>query len=277
MNFKDVLALVTSRAADESVVAFAEQLAWQNNGRVTAALVNWEPNFAPVEGLSVDPLYGRLMKEANDQLNSETAKLSERLSRENAPFSVEPYLIAFGAAGATLGMRARHADISVVARPTEANSESAHAIVEAALFDSGRPVIMVPPHWKAGAIGRRVLVAWKPTREAARALGDADEFISQAESVSIATVDGKPSRGFGEQPGADIAAHLAYRGAKTELFNLSSGGRSESAAILDQALAVGADLIVMGGYGRSRISEFIFGGVTRGLLKHASVPVLMSH
>lgn len=277
MSFRDILAVVTSQAANEHVIAFANQLASQTKGRVTAAVVNWEPNFTPAEGWALDPLYGQLLVDARNQLASEADKLKTRLAREEAPSSVEPYLLDIGAAGVAVGMRARHADVSIVARPTQAHMESGQAILDAVLFEAGRPVIFVPPEWKPGKIGRRILVAWKPTREAARALADADAFIGSAESVSIVTVDGKPSRGYGEQPGADIAAHLAYRGAKAELFNLASGGRSESEAIMSQAVSLGADLVVMGGYGRSRMSEFIFGGVTRGMLRHATVPVLMSH
>jgi len=277
MSVKDILAIVTSAASNEPVIAFAEQLAQQTGGRVTAALVNWEPNYAPVEVLAVDPLYGQLLEDARDQLRGEADKLKVRLLQGETAAAVESYLIDRGAAGVALGLRARHADLSLVAKPTKLNADSVQAILDAALFESGRPVIIVPPEWKPAPIGRRVLFAWKPTREAARALGDADDLICAAEGVSVVTVDGKPSRGYGEQPGADITAHLAYRGAKAELFNLASGGLTEAEAILRQALAVGADLIVMGGYGRSRMSEFIFGGVTREILKQTTLPVLMSH
>lgn len=277
MSFKDILAIVTSQGSSEPVIAFAEQLAQQTSGRVTAALVNWEPNYAPVEGLAVDPLYGQLLEDARDQLRSEADKLKTRLLQGEAAAVAESYLIDQGAASVVLGLRARHADVSVVAKPTKLNANSVQPILDAALFESGRPVIIVPPEWRPAPIGRRVLFAWKPSREAARALGDADAFICAAEAVSVVTVDGKPSRGYGEQPGADITAHLAYRGAKAELFNLASGGLTEAEAILRHALAVGADLIVMGGYGRARMSEFIFGGVTREILKHAKLPVLMSH
>jgi nucleotide-binding universal stress UspA family protein len=277
MSISDILAIVTSPAANEHVIAFAEQLTAQSTGRLTTALVNWMPNVAPVEGYVLDPFYGDLVKDAEKQSEEQRADLVRRLDKGTSRSAVEPYLIEFAAAGAALGLRARHADVSIVARPGDADGSSAHAILEAALFGSGRPVVIVPPSWKNGPIGRNVLVAWKPTREAARALGDAGDFLQQAERVSVATVDAKPSRGYGEQPGADITSHLARRGVKAELFNLDSTGRSETRAILDQALAVGADLVVMGGYGRARLTELIFGGVTRGILKSAEVPVLMSH
>jgi nucleotide-binding universal stress UspA family protein len=277
MSIRDILAIVTSQAANEHVIAFAEQLAAQRSGRLTAALVNWMPNVAPIDGYVLDPFYGDLVLDAQKQLEQEEAKLEKRLAQGESRAAVEPFLIEFAAASTALGLRARHADVSIVTRPSKTDIAPAHAILEAALFASGRPIIIVPPEWKGGPIGRKVLVAWKPTREAARAVGDADDFLIQAEQVSVVTVDAKPSRGYGEQPGVDITAHLAHRGVKAELFNLDSAGRGETRAILDQALAVGADIVVMGGYGHARLSELIFGGVTRETLKSAEVPVLMSH
>jgi nucleotide-binding universal stress UspA family protein len=92
------------------------------------------------------------------------------------------------------------------------------------------------------------------------------------------TVDAKPSEnGYGDHPGADITAHLARRGLKVELVNLDSLGRSHAQTIQDHAIAVKADLVVMGGYGRSRLSEFIFGGLTREMLQTSDIPVLMAH
>ncbi len=254
-ELRDVLAVVTSQVQNEHVIAFAESLTRQMAGRLAVAVVNWQPTVAPVDGFVVDPLYGQLVVDARAHLGEEAGKLKVRLSKDANPATVRSYLVEFGAAGSVIGLRARHADVCIVARPSRTNKESAQAILEAALFESGRPVIIVPPEWKGPKIGRHILFAWKPTREAARALADADELILGAERVSVVTVDAKPSRGYGEQPGADIAAHLAYRGATVDLFNLDSAGRSETDAILGQALAVGADLIVMGGYGRPRLSR----------------------
>ncbi|MBK8840099.1 MAG: universal stress protein [Hyphomonadaceae bacterium] len=277
MSVRDLLAIVTSQAGNEHVIALAEQLATQSGGRLTVALVNWMPSLPGIEGFSIAPIYDDLVKQAQERLERERTKLEERFNRSATVVAIETFMPEFGAAGSTLGMRARHADLTVVARPDKDDASSARAILDASLFESGRPVIVVPPDWQAAPVGRHVLVAWKPTREAARALGDADEMITAAERVSVVTVEANPSRGYGEQPGADIAARLAFRGAKVELFNLDSGGRSETRTILDQALLVGADLIVMGGYGRPRLSELVFGGVTREMLHTAKVPVLMSH
>ena len=277
MKFKDILAVITSTAGGEAVITFGEQLARRNAGRLSTAIINWQPNVAPVDGFVIDTMYADLVKEAYKHLEEEARKTRARIERDGGAGPVQSYLIYMGAAGSTVGMRARHADLTIVARPSGATASSSHAVLEGALFESGRPVIVVPPGWKGKEIGRNVLIAWKPTREAARALADAEDFIAGASRVSIVTVDAKPSQGYGEHPGADIASHLATRGSKPELFNVDSAGRTETKAILDQATAMGADLIVMGAYGRSRMSEFIFGGVTRDIVTTSPLPVLMSH
>src|SRR5690606_13069673 len=148
MSFKDILAVVTSQAANEHVIAFANQLASQTKGRVTAAVVNWEPNFAPAEGWALDPLYGQLLVDARNQLASEADKLKNRLAREETPSSVESYLLDIGAAGVAVGMRARHADGSIVARPPPGPIESGQAILGASLFEACRPLIFVPREGK---------------------------------------------------------------------------------------------------------------------------------
>jgi nucleotide-binding universal stress UspA family protein len=277
MKFKDIAAIVTSQAGNEHVLAFAAQLARQNAGRFSAVVVNWQPTVVPVDGWVMSGMYAELVQEAHKQLREEAAKVERRVEKEDEAGPVQSYLIDIGAAGPAIGLRARHADVAVVARPTKTNPDSAQAILEGALFHAGRPVMIVPPEWRGGKIGRNVLVAWKPTREAARALAEADDFLARADKVSIVTVDATPGQGYGQQPGADIAAHLARRDIKPELFNLDSTGRTDTKAILDHATALGADLIVMGGYGHSRLNEFIFGGVTREILKTATLPILMSH
>ncbi len=125
-------------------------------------------------------------------------------------------------------------------------------------------------------LGKRIMVAWKSKREAARALADAAAFMQDAEHVAVVTVDAKPN-GDGAGPGRDICRHLARRGVEVELRNADGLGRSSEDALLEEARHIGADLIVMGGYGQSRLREFVFGGVTRALTRTSPVPLLLSH
>jgi nucleotide-binding universal stress UspA family protein len=276
MSFKDILTVVTSSAGDGPVIEFAEQLIEQNSGSMTTLVIGWMPTIAPVvEGWVADPTWGTVVKQAEDQLREEKSKITKRVRQKDDRAVVEASFLQIGAARPAIGMRARHADLTVVGRP---DLDSGDAIVEGPLFESGRPIIVVPPDWKSGEVGRSIVVCWKPTREAARALSAAADFLTDADRVTVLTVDAKPSDdGYGEHPGADIAAHLARRKVTVDPVNLDSMGRTAARAIQDHALAVHADLIVMGGYGRSRLSEFIFGGLTREMLRTSFLPILMAH
>lgn len=279
MSFKDIFAVATSETGSAHVLDFAEQLAQQQQGKISTWVVNWQPSLPLNNEVWVsDPWWGDLLTEAQRKVEAEAVGIRARLDRSVGPASTESALLEFGAARPVIGMRARHADVTIVSRPPASNGDSDQTILEAALFYSGRPVLIVPPGWTKRPIGKSVLVCWKPTREAARALGDARPFLETASQVSIVTVDARPSESAdGSSPGADVAAHLARCGCKADVFNLDSKGRTESDAILDQARAVNADLIVMGGFGHSRLSEIVFGGVTRDVLKTAALPILMSH
>ena len=104
------------------------------------------------------------------------------------------------------------------------------------------------------------------------------EEIDSAETVIVVTVDAKPRLfGHGEHPGANIAAHLSRRGKHVEVRNVDGAGKPVSAALIEQARAINADLIVMGGYASSRLREMVFGGATRDLLRKSEAPLLMSH
>lgn len=176
-------------------------------------------------------------------------------------------------------MHARYADVAVMTRPSEgAGVELREEIIEGVLFHSGRPALIAPPGWKGASVGKRVVIAWDASREATRALSEADDLLEFAEAVTVVTVDAKPKMfGHGDQPGANIAGHLARRGLPAKVQNVDSAGRSASATILDTAQALNADLIVMGGYAHSRLRELVFGGATRELLRNTTVPLLMAH
>jgi nucleotide-binding universal stress UspA family protein len=119
-------------------------------------------------------------------------------------------------------------------------------------------------------------VAWNARREAIRAEADALPLLVKAEAVEVLVVDHERHAGHGPEPGADIARHMARHGAQVEVRRLSSGGEDVGRLLLSQAAAFRADLLVMGAYGQSRLSEWMFGGVTRTVLREAGIPVLMS-
>lgn len=146
------------------------------------------------------------------------------------------------------------------------------------LRTSGVPILIVPDTKVVAGVGDRVLVAWNASREARRAITDAMPFIAMAKAVTILVIDAdKGIHYYGEEPGADLALHLARHGAHVEVTQVSSDGVPIAEVILAHAAKHGADLIVAGARSHSRPTEIIFGGVTRSLLAQLTIPLLMSH
>jgi nucleotide-binding universal stress UspA family protein len=165
------------------------------------------------------------------------------------------------------------ADLVVIARPGDADQTT---LAESLVLSSGRPIVLFPPSATASRL-RRILIAWNAVRESIRAVADALPLLSRAEAVEILIVDHQHQRRrHGEEPGVDIALHLAHHGVRVEVQRLSSGGQDMGHFLLSQAAAFGADLLVMGAYGQSKLHEWIFGGITRTVLYEAGLPVLMS-
>jgi nucleotide-binding universal stress UspA family protein len=172
------------------------------------------------------------------------------------------------------GLHARYADLSVLAQDAPESQDLRFAdLAEDVLISAGRPVLVVP---KGGAAwsGRTALVAWNGSREAARALADAMPLLERAQTVEVFTAG---EQDIGDLPGADIAAHLARHRIDVEVFRFAGIESSVGDALLNRAADIGADFVVMGGYGRSRFREYVLGGVTRHVLQNLTLPVLMSH
>ena len=145
-------------------------------------------------------------------------------------------------------------------------------------MDTGRPALVIPGQGATALPPRRAIIAWNGTREAARAAHDAVPLLAGAEQVTVLVVDPQSHRSaVAEEPGAALARHLARHGLRTEARTVSSAQRSVGEAVLAEAAATGAELIVMGAYGHSRLREFVFGGVTEHLLRAMPVPVLFAH
>jgi len=170
---------------------------------------------------------------------------------------------------------ARHYDLSVVAQEEPKSDLPESLIIEAALFESGRPVLIVPYIQRTGIKLDRVMLCWDGSRNAARAVGDAMPLLERAGRVDVVTVDTKERRNTIR--GAQIADHLARHGLKVELKPIVAPDSDVANVVLSQAADSEANLIVMGGYGHTRLREFILGGATRGMLESMTVPVLMSH
>jgi len=151
------------------------------------------------------------------------------------------------------------------------------AVAETLAIDSGRPVLMLPKHIKDDTVGQHVTIAWDGSREAVRAVYDAVDLLKDAKSVRVLSVGEAPRNGTNSMlPAAEIAATLTRRGINCEADHVVQGNLSIGDAILGRAADMGSDLLIMGIYGHSKLREFVFGGATRHILRHMTLPVLMS-
>ncbi|MDX2274032.1 MAG: universal stress protein [Hyphomonadaceae bacterium] len=280
MSWKDILAIVAEAEADEPALALAEAVARDCKAHLSAAFLTPLPD----EPLAYEPtvvagVWAELLGRARAEAEVERKKVAKRLEAMTQPCELITAEALSRDLGRVAAVHARYADIAVMTRPVEGiGGDLREELIEGVLFHSGRPALIAPPGWKGGSIGKRIAVAWDASREATRALSEADALFERAEQVTVITVDAKPKMfGHGEMPGANIAAHLTRRGGKAEVSNVDSMGRSASAAILEQAEALGADVVVMGGYAHSRLRELVFGGATRDLLRTSTLPLLMAH
>jgi len=160
------------------------------------------------------------------------------------------------------------------AEPNKAEQEV--PIIERALFESGRSVIIVPYVQTQGAKFNCVMVGWDGSRTAARAIGDAMPVLERAKMIEIFTVVAGPTKNT-ELPGIDIGQHLSRHGLKVEVKRIPAEGINVPEAILSHAADISADFMVMGGYGHSRLREYVLGGATRGILASMTLPTLMSN
>lgn len=269
-----ILGVLSGSKADASVLSAAANLAG-GEGQVRVLAVRSDP-------VRVLPIVGEAGAAAAAELMSVLEQQSkERAARARAAFDAwrsqtgedrAEFREVVGHPSETAAASARNADVVVVARPRDEDEPMAASLVEACLFGSGRPVLVVPPVPAAG-FGRHIAVFWDGSRTAARALGDSLPLLAQAQSVLVLSVGSLDP----EVPtGAAVAARLAARGLAATARSLAPAER-EAAALASAAQEAGCDLVVMGAYGHSRVREMILGGVTRFMLASAPIPLLMAH
>jgi len=230
-------------------------------------------------GMSYD-LYARMHEDACARNAALVARLREAHAREGARVEVRGGESIAMHPAATAAMHARYADLAVVPTAPAGDAQSGLALsgFGELLIHGGRPVLAVPDSAGFAALPQRALIAWTSTAQAARAVHDALPLLRDADLVEVLVVDPDiGERAHGEEPGADIAAHLARHGLNVEVTMRPGMGFSVAHEIVRHAGRTGARLIVAGGYGHSRLSEFVLGGTTRELVQSTDVPILFSH
>jgi nucleotide-binding universal stress UspA family protein len=274
---KDVLVNLSVGAARDVAADYAVSIGQTVEAHVAAVGFAYDPVLPPsiMGGIPAEYIEAQ-RRESEKAANDAIARFENAARRDGV--SAESRMLNASLAGAAdlFGHMARRFDISVIAQAEPDRASPEELIIEAALFDSGRPVIVVPYIQREPLKLDHVMACWDASRSATRAIADALPLLARAQRVDVIIVsnDGVKSD---EVPGADIAQHLARHGLDVELKRIVSGGLDVANTLLSYAADAAIDFIVMGGYGHSRLREFVLGGATRGILSSMTVPTLMSH
>jgi len=216
--------------------------------------------------------------ERHNEAAVEAARESFTAASTRAGIKAEPLTLSASlvSAGDQFGQIARRFDLAIVGQAEPDANAVEERIVEAALFDSGGPLIVVPYIQRGPVKLEHVMVCWDSGRAAARAIRDAMPFLRRAGRIEVVIVSNEPGK-QDQIERADMGAHLARHGLNVAVKRVPLGGVDVAAILLSHAADGGVDFIVMGGYGQSRLREFVLGGVTRSMLRTMTAPVLMSH
>ena len=276
--FRNILVHIPSERPVRPVIEVAVALTMARRSHLDAVAIGYESMGG------VGMLVGSGGAAIAAVVEAEQERAQERADAAISVFEVEAKLAeiadgirSFAAipaeAGEAIGALARLYDMTILLQPDSSKSSYDNDIPEAVLFNSGGPMLMVPYIHKGPLDTHHVGIAWDGSRLAARALRDAMPFLMGAKAVTVIAVNEQASEASSDQ----LVGHLARRDIAARVQRLAVERGDVQAAILSIAAESDMGLLVMGGYGHSRLHERILGGVTRGMFESMTVPVLMSH
>jgi nucleotide-binding universal stress UspA family protein len=274
---KDIIVNLSVTKEGSLVGKYAVSVAADLEAHLTGVAFIYDP-VVPISGAGYIPAEVIETQREDNESAAEAAIRSFTAATDQAGISAEPLMTSASLAGAgdQFARMARRFDLAIVGQAQPEISSMEQIIGETTLFESGRPMIMVPYIQKAPFKTDNVMICWDGSRTAARAVADAIPIIRKSGRVEIVIVANERGK-EDEIEGADIGQHLARHGLTVDVHRISGGNTDVGDALLSHAADSGADLMVMGGYGHSRLREFVLGGVTRSLFESMTVPVLLSH
>jgi nucleotide-binding universal stress UspA family protein len=278
MPLRDLLCLLET-SDEPSNTALEQSLALARGyGAHVSVLVAGPKAIAPYTLINTSLVSG-LVQSENERLRGQADKIArearEALRRSNAAGEVEICLEFFQDVLRDVKERALCTDLSVLGRPGGVMDRS-EVFFEEILFGAGRPVLLAVADRKPAETIERIVLAWDGSTHASRALAAALCLFASIKQVEVLVVTGEKDLSAAV-PATKIAAHIERRGVKAQIAETRAGADGAAAAIDAHAAKAGADLIVMGGFGRSRLREFVLGGVTRQLSLTARTPLLLAH
>ncbi len=278
MPFKTVFLTIGANQDDTEIDRAAGICAGMDAHLAVLVLGIAPPPPASPYGVVANDIWANEIRDGQGVAQTRAEAVAARLAAAGIANTVEAQYID-RATVATLAARfARYADITLIPPSGDDGDGLQSWVLNGALFESGRPVLLLSKGETSFPAPKRVMIAWDASVEASKAVRDAIEIMTGAEGVDIVLIDPVPSfEGHGPEPGADIAAYLARHGISATVHRVPREGREIAEILRRTAVDLGAELIVMGGFGHSRLRQRIFGGTTTDIMADTPVPVLMAH
>jgi len=273
MALKDILVHVGYDRRASARLNAAVELAEAHGAHLTGVHAMEQPMLSPfVEASAGADVLEGLLETMRRHAAECQARFAERLGRAGIGYD---WLQLEGQSERMLALAARHYDLLVMGQYEADDADSQPGLADALILSAGRPVLVLPYAGTPRPLDGEVLVAWNGSRESARAVADAMPFLTRAKGVTVFATN--PEDRAERIPGADIARHLARHDVKVTAAHTVANDIDVADVLLSSVADRGIDLLVMGGWGHSRMRELVLGGVTRHILKSMTVPVLFSH
>lgn len=282
MGLKDILVHIDAEESNEAGQRrrdFALSLATDHDAHLTGIVFALEPTIPPmIMGEVPGSLLETQRERAIDTAQAAANAFTEAADRAGVRSDVRVINCTEAAAAPTLAVHGRTTDLIVVGQEEPEDALAIRELlIESALFESGRAVLVVPYIGVQDPSLSHVMVAWDGRRQASRAANEAMPILEKAEDVSVVIVGSDAPSAHGGEPGADLALHLARHDLDVGVKRVGDAGIDVGNALLSHAADSEASMLVMGGYGHSRFRQFVFGGTTNSILSSMTIPVLMAH
>ena len=284
----NILTYIDGRGSSENAAEAAFQLAIRHNAHIEGLHVRADPRdfitnaavysgFGAIEKFteSFDREAAEIEKRASDSFAQvrERYGVAEQEATSPAALPTAHWTVVSGRADSIVCHRARVSDVCVVGRASHGRDNSTKPVIEAVLFDSGRPILIAPPQ-PPKSVGSDIVIAWNRSAAAARALNSAMPLFDKAERICLVYVDTGAKQG---PPVEEAAAYVERHGVAVDVKTISPHSQGVGSTLLRYVHTQNSSLLVMGAYSHSRLHEVILGGVTRDVLENATIPVLMVH
>lgn len=276
---RDIMVCVNDTLGRDNTIQVAAQLAVEQGARLTGLYISSDeleyavPPLGFVSNDMVENILSHQQEQANiakENFNNIASSIGCESTWHMMSENERPLVLML------------YTDLIVIDQPNKEAHRSTfndEKFVNRLILETAKPILTIPPKWEEGAIGKRILLGWNETREAIRALQDSLPLMEKAQKVDVVTVDYRYDKDAELKRGVEIGNFLARKGIDSQFHAgyLDQQLDNEESVLLAHAHDYGSDLIVIGGYGHSRLRQIVLGGVTRYLTNNSDVPVLLSH